>query len=50
LLLTSLSKVFEEALYIRLIEHINNNNMLVGQQFGMRKTLATGDAIFKLIH
>jgi hypothetical protein len=39
------------ALYIRLIEHINNNNILVGQQFGIRKRLATEDAILiKLIH
>jgi hypothetical protein len=50
LLLTSFSKIFEEALYFRLTEHINNNNMLVGQQFGIRKRLAMEDAIFKLIH
>jgi hypothetical protein len=37
-------------LYIRLIEHINNNNILVGQQFGFRKRLATEDAVFKLTH
>jgi hypothetical protein len=37
-------------LYIRLIEHINNNNILVGQQFGIRKRLATVDVLFKLIH
>lgn len=46
--LTSFSKVFEKALYIRLTEHINKNNMLVGQQFGFSKTLAMDDAIFIL--
>jgi len=50
LLLISFSKVFEKALYIKVIEHINNNNILVGQQFGFRKRLATEDAIFKLTH
>ena len=44
-LLTSFSKVFEKASYIRLIEHINNNNILVGQQSGFRKRLATEDAV-----
>jgi hypothetical protein len=37
-------------LYIRLIEHVNNNNILVGQQFGIRKRLTMGDGVFKLIH
>jgi len=49
-LLTSFSKVFEKALYIRLNEHINNYNILIGQQFGFRKRLAMEDAIFKLTH
>jgi hypothetical protein len=43
-----LSKVFEKALYIRLIEHFNANKLLVGNQFGFRKGIATEDAIFKL--
>ena len=47
-LLTSFSKVFEKALYIRLIEHFNINKLLVGNQFGCRKGIATEDAIFKL--
>ena len=46
-LLTSLSKVFEKTLYIRVTEHLNNN-LLVGNQFGFRKGTATEDAIFKL--
>ena len=47
-LLTSFSKVFEKAFFIRLIEHFNTNNLLVGNQFGFRKGIATEDAIFKL--
>ena len=47
-LLTSFSKVFEKALYIRLIEHSNINKLLVGNKFGFRKGIATEDAIFKL--
>ena len=47
-LLTSFSKVFEKALYIRLTEHFNTNKLLVGNQFGFRKGIATEDAIFKI--
>jgi len=46
--LTFFSKVFEKALYIRVTEHLNTNNLLVGNQFGFRKGTATQDAIFKL--
>ena len=49
-MLTSFSKVLEKALYRRLIDHIDNNNILSEQQFGFRKRLSTEDAIFKLIH
>jgi hypothetical protein len=47
-LLTSFSKVFEKALYIRLNEHFNINKLLVGNQFGCRKGIAIEDAIFNL--
>ena len=47
-LLTSFSKVFEKALFIRLTENFNTNNLLVGNQIGFRKGTATEDAIFKL--
>jgi len=47
-LLTSFSKVFEKALYIRLTEHFNINKLLVGNQFGFKKGITTEDAIFKL--
>jgi len=36
-LLTSFSKVFEKALYIRLTEHFNANKLIVGNQFALRK-------------
>jgi len=44
-LLTSFSKVFEKALCIRLTEHLNTNKLLVGNQLGFRKGIATEDAI-----
>ena len=47
-LLTSFSKVFEKALYIRLNEHFNSNKLLVGNQFVFRKGIATENAIFKI--
>jgi hypothetical protein len=49
-MLTSFSKVLEKALYKRLMEHIDNNNILNDHQFGFRKRFSTEDAIFKLIH
>jgi len=47
-LLTSFLKVSEKALFNRLIAHFNTNKLLVGNQFGFRKGIATEDAIFKL--
>ena len=49
-LLTYFSKVFEKALFNRLTAHFNTNKLLVGNQFGFRKGIATEDAIFKLIN
>jgi hypothetical protein len=48
--LTSFSEVFEKALFYRLTAHFNTNKLLVGNQFGFRKGIATEDAIFKLIN
>jgi hypothetical protein len=45
-LLPSFLKVFEKALYTRLTKHFNTNKLLVGNQFGFRKGIATEDAIF----
>jgi len=49
-LLISFSKVFEKALFNRLTAHFDNTKLLVGNQFGFRKGIATEDAIFKLIN
>jgi hypothetical protein len=35
-LLTSFSKIFEKIIYARLIHHLNNNHILVDEQFGFR--------------
>ena len=48
--LTSFSKIFEKAWFIRLTEHFNSNKLLMGNQFGFRKGTATEDDIFKLIN
>jgi len=45
-LLASFSKVFEKALYIRLTEYFYSNKLLVGNQFGFRKGVASEDVIF----
>jgi hypothetical protein len=50
LLLTSFSEVFEKALFNRLTAHFDTNKLLVGNQFGFRKSIATEDDIFKLIN
>ena len=47
-LLTSFSKVFEKALYIRQTQHLITNNLLVGNPFGFTKGIPTVHAIFKL--
>jgi len=49
-ILTSFSKVLENAVYIQLYEHCSNRNILADEKFGFRNKLATTDAIFKLIN
>ena len=49
-LLTSFSKIFEKALYISITEHFYSNKLLVGNQCGFGKGIATEDAIFKLMN
>ena len=49
-LLTAFSKVIEKALYNRLIDHLNTNNLIHPQQFGFRRNLSTENAIFNLTH
>jgi hypothetical protein len=49
-LLTSFSKVFEKIIYIRLLQHIKVNNILLEEQFGFRPATSTDNASFKLIN
>ena len=49
-LLTSFSKIFEKAIYIRLTEYLLNNKILSDSQYGFRKGLATENAIFRLVN
>jgi hypothetical protein len=35
-LLPAFSKVFKKVLYVRMYQHLNNNNILVDEQFGFR--------------
>jgi retron-type reverse transcriptase len=46
--LLTTSKILEKALYTRLIGHFDTNQLLVDNQFGFRKGIATEDAIYKL--
>ena len=48
LILTLFSNVFEEVMYSRPIGHLNINKILVEEQFGFRRNLATEEAIYKL--
>jgi hypothetical protein len=47
-LLTFFFEGFRKALYIRLTEHFSTNKLLVGNQSGFTKVIATEDVIFKL--
>ena len=47
-LLTSFSKVLEKVLYNKLLQHLNNNKILVDEQFGFRTNSTTDRAIYKL--
>jgi hypothetical protein len=48
-LLTSFSKVLEQIIYERLLQHINVNNILVEEQFGFRPAISTDKASYQLI-
>jgi hypothetical protein len=47
-LLTSFTKIFEKVIYSRLYHHINQNNILVNEQYGFRSGSSTEKASFKL--
>jgi Notch-like protein len=46
-ILTSFSKILEKVMHIRLLKHLNDNNILVKEQYGFRTNLKT-DAIYQL--
>jgi exonuclease III len=48
-LLTSFSKIFERVIYNRLLQHINNNQILANTQFGFRHKSSTDLASYTLI-
>jgi exonuclease III len=49
-LLTSFSKIFEKVIYIRLNNHVINNNIFSVDQYGFRSNSSTEKASFKLIN
>ena len=49
-LLISFSKVFENVIHTRLYQQINQNNILVNEQYGFRSNSSTENASYKLIN
>ena len=49
-LLTSFSKVIEKLIYVRLLDHINGNCILVNEQYGFRSQSSTEQATFSLVN
>ena len=47
-ILTSFSKIFEKVMQTRLLEHLNDNNILVKEQYGFRTNLKTDNAVYYL--
>jgi hypothetical protein len=48
-LLTGFSKIFENLIYSRIMQHVQCHNILVSNQYGFRNGLSTDNAIFQLI-
>ena len=49
-LLPAFSKVFEKVLYVRMYQHLINNDILADEQFGFRPKSSTTAATFSLIN
>jgi hypothetical protein len=49
-LLPAYSKVFEKVLYVRMYQHLINNDILFDHQFGFRPKSSTTEATFSLIN
>jgi hypothetical protein len=49
-LLTSFSKIIEKIIYKRLCSYLNDNNILVDDQYGFREKLSTETVIHTLLN
>ena len=49
-ILPSFSKILERIIYIRLMNHLETNNILVAEQFGFRTSFSTEKASFSFIN
>ena len=49
-LLTSFSKIIEKIIYKRFYNYLNDNNILVGDQYGFREKLSTETAIYTFLN
>jgi len=49
-LLTSFSKVLEEVIQIRLLDHLHKNNIISKEQYGFRIGFTTENTVYKLIN
>jgi hypothetical protein len=49
-LLTTLSKIVEKVIYMRLLDHFYTHNILTRSQFRFRKNVSTTNATYKLLN
>ena len=49
-ILSSFSKILEKIMYIRLMNHLETNNILAAEQFGFRTSFSTEQASFNFIN
>ena len=49
-ILPSFSKILEKIMYIRLMNHLETNNILAAEQFGFRTSFSTEQASFSFIN
>jgi hypothetical protein len=49
-LLPAFCKVFKKVLYVRMYQHLINNNILTDEQFGFRTRSSTTGTTFNLIN
>ena len=49
-ILPSFSKILEKIMYIRLMNHLETNNILAAEQFGFRTSSSTEQALINFIN